>query len=396
MEVRVETLEELKRIRFSQFDKVFCTEKEREYYLLNDAGLTPDDEDIVQAAHGASYRWVAQKARNSGGGGGGEANTGANIGTGVGVFRNKTGATLNFKSLVAGTNITLTPNADEIEISALGGGGSAYPDNFTIITAPTTLTPAHQGIVFCIGAKVTLPASAPDGTTYKLIGSPGDVIINTNGAPIAGLGVGTDIKPGDPVITIVAVNIPNLIWGIANKKAAYNYHSDRTYLYGDIVQDSGNYYLSVSDNNLGHLLTDSTKWLSLSDRVITGSIALSDMFFTGTTAPTNCVAGYVITQLSGNAVLLDILMNFPSPGVGITQTGIGIYKASEIRDAITNMLGSGDEDLFGTGHVAHNGGFASAIPVTAIYSPTNLEYILAKHSAINLYEGRMQFVIRRS
>jgi hypothetical protein len=210
-------------------------------------------------------------ALGGGGGGGGEANTAANVGGGVGLFRDKTGVTLNFKSLVAGQNITLTPSADEIQISAAGGsGGSAYPDNVTIITEPTTLTPAHQGIVVCMGAKVTLPTSAPDGTTYKLIGSPGDVIIDTNGAPIVGLGAGTDIKPGDPVITIVAVNVPNLIWGIANKKAAYNYHSDRTYLYGDIVQDSGNYYLSINDQNLGNPLTDTTKW-----RLIGGSINVS-------------------------------------------------------------------------------------------------------------------------
>jgi hypothetical protein len=174
----------------------------------------------------------------------------------------------------AGVTVTDDPVNDKTIVSISsggGGGGSPYPDHVTIITAPTTLTPAHQGIVYCMGVKVTLPASAPDGTTYKLIGSPGDVIIDTNGAPIAGLGAGTDIKPGDPVITLVALNAPNLIWGIANKKAAHNYYSDRTYLYGDIVQDSGNYYLSISDQNLGNPLTDTTKWR----RIGGGSIYVS-------------------------------------------------------------------------------------------------------------------------
>ena len=76
--------------------------------------------------------WVAAPAP---GAGGGEVNTGSNSGTGAGVFRNKTGSLLNFRSLVAGSsgNVTITENTNEIEIevatvgevntvAALGGG----------------------------------------------------------------------------------------------------------------------------------------------------------------------------------------------------------------------------------------------------------------------------------
>jgi hypothetical protein len=54
-------------------------------------------------------------------GGGGEANTASNVGAGEGVFKQKVGVDLEFKSLVAGTNITLTGSADEITIDASGG-----------------------------------------------------------------------------------------------------------------------------------------------------------------------------------------------------------------------------------------------------------------------------------
>lgn len=54
-------------------------------------------------------------------GGSGEANTASNLGAGEGVFAQKTGVDLEFKSLVAGTNITLTGSADEITIDASGG-----------------------------------------------------------------------------------------------------------------------------------------------------------------------------------------------------------------------------------------------------------------------------------
>lgn len=56
------------------------------------------------------------------GAGGGEANTSSNAGAGEGLALAKSGVDLPFKSLVAGTNVTLTPGADTVEISASGGG----------------------------------------------------------------------------------------------------------------------------------------------------------------------------------------------------------------------------------------------------------------------------------
>ena len=51
---------------------------------------------------------------------GGETNLGANVGAGTGlVFRDKTGVTLNFKSLLQGTNMTITNNANDITIATL-------------------------------------------------------------------------------------------------------------------------------------------------------------------------------------------------------------------------------------------------------------------------------------
>ena len=51
----------------------------------------------------------------------GEDNTGANVGVGTGlVFRDKTGVTLNFKSLIGGTNVTITDNLDDITIATSG------------------------------------------------------------------------------------------------------------------------------------------------------------------------------------------------------------------------------------------------------------------------------------
>jgi hypothetical protein len=62
----------------------------------------------------------------------GEANTASNVGTGSGVYKEKVGVDLRFKTLVAGDNITITVTDDEILISAASGGGG-----FTMGWTPT-------------------------------------------------------------------------------------------------------------------------------------------------------------------------------------------------------------------------------------------------------------------
>ncbi len=62
------------------------------------------------------------------GGGGGEANTGANLGSGAEVFKEKAGVELRFKTLIAGSNVTINELADEIVIN------SSYVDTDTNTT----------------------------------------------------------------------------------------------------------------------------------------------------------------------------------------------------------------------------------------------------------------------
>lgn len=55
--------------------------------------------------------------------GGGEVNTAANVGTGVEVFKEKSGVQFRFRKLKAGTGVTLTEGTDDITIDATGAGG---------------------------------------------------------------------------------------------------------------------------------------------------------------------------------------------------------------------------------------------------------------------------------
>ena len=57
----------------------------------------------------------------------GEANTGENVGGGAGVFKDKLGETLRFRSLTSSDgSVTITENADEIDITGAGASGTMY------------------------------------------------------------------------------------------------------------------------------------------------------------------------------------------------------------------------------------------------------------------------------
>lgn len=94
------------------------------------------------------------------GGGGGEVNTASNVGAGDGVFKQKTGVDLEFKTLIAGTNITIVNNPNDLTLSSTGGGGGRT----TVINPATPYVPSNGDIILwdtTAGNKVIdLPVAA--------------------------------------------------------------------------------------------------------------------------------------------------------------------------------------------------------------------------------------------
>jgi hypothetical protein len=78
--------------------------------------------DVPSSYTGQSGKIVAVKSTEDGlefiSGGAGETNTASNVGLGAGIYKEKVGADLRLKSLTQGSGISLTENADDIEISS--------------------------------------------------------------------------------------------------------------------------------------------------------------------------------------------------------------------------------------------------------------------------------------
>lgn len=74
----------------------------------------------------------------------GEDNTASNLGGGAGIFNAKVGVDLQFKSLTAGSNITITPSGTEIEIQAAAGVDTNIYNSDGTISVSRTVSLQNQ------------------------------------------------------------------------------------------------------------------------------------------------------------------------------------------------------------------------------------------------------------
>jgi len=108
---------------------------------LNDVDtstVVPNNNDVL-TWNSTNSEWVPAAPP---GASGGEANTAANVGLGEGdIFRDKTGVTLNLKTIKAGTNVSISNDVDEVTISATDTVVDALTDLTTdvLITTPSNL-----------------------------------------------------------------------------------------------------------------------------------------------------------------------------------------------------------------------------------------------------------------
>lgn len=110
------------------------------------------------------------------GGTGGGSSTGANLGSGNGIFANTSGSSLNFRSLVAGRNITLTSSTNTITIDGpqtvksildFGAVGDGVTNNIAAFTAAIAWMGANSRSVYIPqGTYLTTPMTIPAGVHF--------------------------------------------------------------------------------------------------------------------------------------------------------------------------------------------------------------------------------------
>lgn len=135
-------------------------------YLDSDA----DSVKLARPALKAMADWI--NANPGGGGGSGEANTASSVGTGSSIVKDKVGVDLRFKSVKAGTNVTVTANADDLTIAATASGETNTASN---LGAGSGLYASKSGVdlrfkSLVAGANVTL---TPDANTITIAATGG-------------------------------------------------------------------------------------------------------------------------------------------------------------------------------------------------------------------------------
>ena len=165
----------------------------------------------------------------------GEANTASNLGvSGKSIFAQKVGVDLQLRRLVAGTNIVLTENANDIIIFFLtsGGGGSGSPVDAPYVTLGLSSGLSNervltQGVGITIvdgGANglVTINATSGVGTGWALVGNSGTVA----GTNFIGTTDDVDVvfKRNNGIGGIIGVNNTSFGWGslLTNTTGTHN------------------------------------------------------------------------------------------------------------------------------------------------------------------------------
>lgn len=157
--------------------------------VTNDAQVKSADKASQSEAETGTddTKWVTplkvKQAIDTFAGSAGEANTASNLGAGSGVYSGKSGVDLQFKSLVAGSNITLTPGTNDITIAASGGGATwtAAGETLTYASANGITVGTGAASKYHINDKLKFEQTAVMTSYWPLDANSNDGISSNNG-----------------------------------------------------------------------------------------------------------------------------------------------------------------------------------------------------------------------
>jgi hypothetical protein len=279
----------------------------------------------------------------------GEANSGSNIGTGVGVYSGKTGIALNFKTLKAGSNITLSASSTEVTIDATTGSVSVVSGN--------NLDTNWGLYVDRVGTALNFKTLV-SGTNISFTSSSTGITINTSAEANSGSNLGTGVgiyrdKTGVALnfkglltsgsvtlsasSTDVTIGTPNLSG--SNLGSGYPVYHTRA---GDFLQFNT---IQALTNSLGCDLyvTQSTNNLQISTRPVKKTSTLYDDFQSSNNVGS---IGWLATVNGAGAVV-----QASSVGVNTTFNAAGVFNLTTGtnaagRSAISTFVGAYKLDAY--------------------------------------------------
>ena len=300
---------------------------------------------------------------------------GANVGTGGGVFKQASGTDLQFRSLVAGNNVTITENTDNVTISAtssvtsglnLGGGEGLFVDITTGNIRLKSIT---------AGSGITLTAS----NTEVLISVDS---ANVDAGTVGGLTSSAFLQKSDNLAAVADVPTARTNLGVYSKTEADAKYQPKA---GDMLPDADN-TRSIGDNSNRYSDVYAVEFHGTATRAGTvTSISdheLNDLQDVDTTGKAN---GHVlkyngsvwVSTVDGGATNLGALTDVNSAGAANGQ--VLIYNSATSAWEPGNMTGGG-------------GGGGSTTLVGLTDTPTNYAGAAGYFVKVNSGSSAVEFV----
>jgi hypothetical protein len=161
----------------------------------------------------------------------GEDNTASNVGAGQQVFKQKTGVDLEFRTLIGGTNVSISQNANDLTISATFAGSeerikldvTQAAHGFAIgdvirHNGAAYVTAQADTLSNCEGA-VGIVESVPDGANFTVVFAGR---ITLSGLTPGSVHYISDVTPGDLVTTAPTIAKPALVGVTATEGVVIN------------------------------------------------------------------------------------------------------------------------------------------------------------------------------
>ena len=182
---------------------------------------------------------------------GGQANTIHNVGTGIGLYKEKIGVDLKLKSLLAGQGISITQSANEVTITNTANKFVIFNANTGSLTASSTTQAVNIVGVNGIATSISGNTLTITGTTTNLVDDISPQlggILDLNGYNILG-GTGTTITASTFYGNFIG-NLSGLVYGVdvrnINDAVSFDFGAINFQLTSPIQ-----YFLAITDIDMG-------------------------------------------------------------------------------------------------------------------------------------------------